>query len=61
MTVIKSRRFGWTGHVERMGQKKIIHDFRGKTRNKKNVWKLWDYMSGNIKTEVNEIGWEPID
>jgi len=58
--VIKSRRMGWAGHVERMGDRRGVYRILvGKPWGKRSLGRpkpRWEYNTC-IQTDVHEVGW----
>jgi hypothetical protein len=55
--VIKSRRMGWEGHVERMGERRGVHRFLvGKPERKRPLGKPRRRWEDNIKMDLQKVG-----
>jgi hypothetical protein len=56
--MIESRRMSWTGHVARMGEKRILV---GKPEGKKPLGRPRRRWVDNIKMDLREMGWYGLD
>jgi hypothetical protein len=60
--MIKSRRVRWAGHVARMGEKRNAYRISvGKPEGKRPLGIPRRRWVDNIKINVREIGWDPVD
>jgi hypothetical protein len=62
ISMMKSRRMRWAGHVERMGKKR--NAFRilvGKPEGKRPLGRLRRWCVNNIKMDLRELGWGGMD
>jgi hypothetical protein len=59
VSIIKSRRKRWAGHVERMGEKRNVYRILvGKSEGKRPMGRPRRRWVDNIKMDLREIGWE---
>jgi hypothetical protein len=62
ITMIKSRRMIWAGHVVRMGEKRNASSiFVGKPDGKRSLGRPRRRWVDNIKMDLREIGWYGLD
>jgi hypothetical protein len=62
ITIIKSRRMSWAGHVARMGEEKDVHRLLvGKLEGKKPLGRPRPRWIDNIKMDLLEIGLNVVD
>jgi hypothetical protein len=62
ITIIKSRRMRWAGHVARMGEKRNAYRiWVGKPEGKRPLGRPRHRWVDNIKTDLSEIGWDGVD
>ena len=62
LRVIKSRRMKLAGHVARMGEKRVVcRVLVGKPEGKKTTCKTTRRWEGNIKTDLQEVGFGGMD
>jgi hypothetical protein len=60
--MIKSRRMGWAGHVERMGETQNAYKMLvGKPEGKIPLGRLTHRWEDNVKIDLREIGWGGMD
>jgi hypothetical protein len=58
ITMIKSRRMRWAGHVARMGAKRNAYRiYVGKPKGKRQLGSLRRRWVDNIKMDLRDIGW----
>jgi hypothetical protein len=58
ISMIKSRRMRWAGHVARMGEKRNIYILVGKPEGKRPHGRPRRRWMDNITTDLREIGWD---
>ena len=62
VTVIKSRRMRWTGHVARMGERRGVYRVLvGKPEGKRPLGRPRRRCEDNIKTDLQEVGCGALD
>jgi hypothetical protein len=60
--IIKSRRMRWTGHVERMGEKRNAYRLLvGKAEGKRPLGRPRRRWVDNIRMDLGEVGWGDVD
>ena len=60
--VIKSRRIRWTGHVERMGERRGLYRVLvAKPERKRQLGRPRHKWEDNIKIDFQEVGWVGVD
>jgi hypothetical protein len=52
---VKSRRMGWTWHVARMGEGRVVHRLVGKPEGKRLLGRLRRRWEDGIKMDVQEV------
>jgi hypothetical protein len=62
MSVIKSRRIRWTGHVTRIGEKRNTYRLLvGKPEGKRPLGRPRPRWEDIIKMDLGEVGWRDVD
>jgi hypothetical protein len=62
ITMIKSRRIRWVGHVARMGEKRNAYGILvGKLEEKRPLGRPRRKWMDDIKTDLREIGWDDME
>jgi len=62
ITVIKSIRMGWAGHVARMGEIRNVYKILvGKLERKRPLGRPRRRWEDNVRMNLREIGWEGVD
>jgi hypothetical protein len=62
ITMIKSRRIRWAGHVARMREKRNAYRILvGKPEGRRPLGRPRHRCVGNIKMDLREIGWDSMD
>jgi len=60
--VIKSRRMRWTGHVARMGERRVLYRVLvGKAKGKRSLGRPRHRWEDNIKMNLQEVGCGGVD
>jgi hypothetical protein len=59
LSLNKSRRMGWAGHVARMGAKRNTYrNLVGKAEGKRPLQRTRPKCADNIEMDLNEMGWD---
>jgi hypothetical protein len=61
ISMIKSRRMRWAGHLARMGETNAYRTLVGKPEGKKPLRRRKRRWVDNIKIYLREIGWDGMD
>jgi hypothetical protein len=62
ITVMKSRKMRWAGHVARMGEMRYLYRILvGKSERNRLLGRPWRRWEDNIRMHVREIWWEVVD
>jgi hypothetical protein len=61
ITIIKSRRMRWSGHVARMEKRNTYRLLVGKPEGKRPLGRPRRRWVDNIRTNLGEVGWSDVD
>jgi hypothetical protein len=61
ITIIKSRRMRWAGHVARRGKRNVYKLLAGKPEGRRPLGRQRRRWVDNIRMDLGEVGWSDVD